>query len=219
MVASDEHAETQSANRQSSIVNRQSKWVIGLFGQVCAGKSAVAEAFRKQGARVFDADKAVHALYQNPEVAAQVRELFGKEALDSQGGVDRKSLGAIVFSDPAKLKLLTESVIFPRVNAALREEIEQFKQAQESYLLIDAPTLLEAGEGGLCDRLVMVTAPWERRVDWAEKRGWTVEELRRRDARMLDEAAKRAQASVVLENNGSLAGLEVKVHEILGSLA
>ncbi len=90
------------------------KIVIGLVGQVCAGKSAVAEAFRQHGARVYDADKSVHEIYARADVIEQVVALFGAGVLNDAGQVDRKALAAIVFSDAAQLKRLTNEIVFPR---------------------------------------------------------------------------------------------------------
>ena len=81
--------------------------VLGLVGDICAGKSAVARALARRGARIFDADAAVHALYREPDVVAAVVEQFGPGVLDAAGQVDRRALGARVFADPAALRWLT----------------------------------------------------------------------------------------------------------------
>lgn len=186
--------------------------VLGLVGQVCAGKSAVAAAFRNRGAELYEADKLVHELYARPDVKAQVRQLFGAEVFDAAGAVDRKKLGALVFGDPARLKELTEGVIFPRTGEALKTQLDVFRAGQAPVLLVDAPTLFEAGREGWCDRVIFVAARRERREVWARtNRGWAEGELARREARMQDETGKRARCHAVLENDGTLEDLDRKV--------
>jgi dephospho-CoA kinase len=103
------------------------KLVVGLVGQVCAGKSAVTEAFKRRGAMVYEADKVVHALYERQDVKDEVRALLGAEVFGADGQADRKKIGAAVFADPAKLKELTERIIFPRTLEVLEARLKEFK--------------------------------------------------------------------------------------------
>jgi dephospho-CoA kinase len=190
------------------------KLVIGLTGQVCAGKSAVAGAFGRLGATLYDADKCVHELYRQPEVIAQVRSLFGGAALNANGEVDRKALGKIVFGDTALLQRLTKEVIFPRTGRAIEAEIGRFRASDAPMLLLDAPTLFESGRSAVCDKIVFVCAPLSRRLAWAKARGWDENELRLRDMRLQDEQAKRRRAAVVIDNAGTLDDLDRQVWEV-----
>ncbi len=190
------------------------KLVIGLVGQVCSGKSAVARAFARRGAGVYDADKLVHEIYRRPEAIAQVRELFGDEVLEDTGKVDRKALAQIVFSDAGKLKMLTEQVIFPRTLQALKDEIERLPASPASALVLDAPTLFEAGQERLCDRVLFISAPLERRRIWARGRGWADGEVERREASMQNEAEKRRRCDVLLDNAGTLDDVDRQVGEL-----
>jgi len=164
---------------------------------------------------VYDADKAVRGIYTQPESIADVRERFGSGVLDAKGNVDRKALAAIVFADPAKLELLTSQVIFPRTGKAITDAIEHFKQSTAPALLLDAPTLFESGRNDVCEKIVFVAAPLERRKAWAAERGWDEGEVERRESRMYPEQAKRAKADAVIENTGTIADVERQVQEIL----
>lgn len=187
---------------------RQKKVVIGLVGQVCAGKSAVSEAFRKAGARVYDADKSVHEIYGRPEVIGEVLTMFGPGVLTATGEVDRKLLGKIVFGDAAKLKRLTNEIIFPRTGSAIEEAIEAFRMSNAAALLLDAPSLFESGRENVCDRIVYVAAPIERREAWAAKRGWAPGEIERRENMLRRDGEKRSKADALIENAGTLEDLE-----------
>lgn len=191
--------------------------VLGLVGQVCAGKSLVAAAFRRRGAWVWEADAFVHRLYEEPEVRAEVRRLFGEEVFSPAGEVNRGALGRLVFNDPAKLRRLTTEIVFPRTGAELRRVVGNFRKAAEAHaapsaLALDAPTLFEAGRETLCDRLVFVAAPRRRRECWArENRGWSEEEPARREKFLAAEKEKRRRADVVLENDGTPKDLDAAV--------
>ena len=192
----------------------QNRPVIGLIGQVCAGKSTVADAFRRRGAVVYDADMAVRELYTRPETIEQVRKLFGNEVIDNTGQVNRRALAKIVFSDAAKLEQLTTQIVYPRTGEAIKKQIEQFRNSKAPALLLDAPTLLESGRDSVCDRIVFVAAPKERREQWAKQRGWESGELQRRESKMIDERTKRSKADVVVDNSGSLDDVNRQVGEL-----
>lgn len=193
--------------------------IVGLVGQVCAGKSAVTEAFRRRGVQVYEADKNVHEIYRMPDVIEEVRKMFGEFVIDPQGQVDRKALGSIVFSDAAKLKALTEQIIFPRTGRAMNKEIEKFRESKAPLMVIDAPTLLEAGRGDLCDVLVFVQAPLSRRQEWAQRRGWAPGDLERREAQMLSEDVKKKAAKATIDNVGTLEDLDRQVGVVFETLA
>lgn len=189
--------------------------IIGLVGQICAGKSAVAAAFRKLGAMDFDADKYVHEVYRQPEVIEQVKTLFGPQVIDSTGNVNRKALGKIVFGDAEKLKVLTQQVIYPRTGKALEQKMKDFRESDAPALVLDAPTLFESGRAGQCDRILFVSAPMERRRKWAQARGWNDEELKRRQSQMIDENEKRSRADAIIDNNGTLEELDSQIRALL----
>jgi dephospho-CoA kinase len=198
-------------NPKSKIQNRP---VIGLVGQVCAGKSTVAAAFKKRGAEVYDADLAVRELYTRPETIEQVRKMFGDGVLDKSGQVNRRALGRIVFSDAAKLEQLTTQIVYPRTGEAIKGQIEAFRTSTAPALLLDAPTLFESGRDSVCDHIVYVTAPDERREKWAKERGWESGELQRRESKLMDDRTKRKRADAVIENKGGLDDVDRQVGEL-----
>jgi dephospho-CoA kinase len=190
------------------------KWVLGLVGDVCAGKSTVARQLVELGALHFDADVCVHALYREPEVRQKVVAHFGMQVLGPDGQIDRKALGAQVFNDAQQLRVLTEEIVFPETGKRIAAALQDFWTPAEtrSVFLLDAPTLFEAAREGLCQRILFVSAPFERRVLWAKtQRGWDVSELRRREARMMARERKLGKCSDVVDNAGSLDALQHQV--------
>jgi dephospho-CoA kinase len=193
--------------------------VIGLVGPVCAGKSEALRRLRELGAEVYEADAIVRKLYEQSDVKDAVRELFGAEVFEPDGSVNRSAIARRVFGPDGDSNLrrrLTDEVIFPRTGSILRTALDRFRAAAGPHdvLVLDAPTLIEAGRADWCDEILLVTAPTDRRCEWAAARGWPPDELERRDAAMLPESEKRRQAQHVIENSGSLAELRDAVDRV-----
>ena len=193
--------------------------VLGLTGPVCAGKSQVSRILRALGAAVYEADEIVRQLYERPDVNARVRELFGDEVFDGNGAVNRSAIAARVFGSKEADALrcrLTGEIIFPLTGELLRGRIDEFRGSARAgeLLVIDAPTLFEAGRADWCDEVLFVTAAPDRRRGWAIARGWPPGELERRDAAMIPESEKRSRSTFVIENGGTLVDLENQVRKI-----
>jgi dephospho-CoA kinase len=98
-------------------------YVIGLTGGIGSGKSTVAQVLEEQGARVLSADKIGHEVYNPGRPAWQeIVDVFGREVVADDGTIDRKKLGAIVFSDPKNLARLN-SIVHPRMKGMMRERL------------------------------------------------------------------------------------------------
>lgn len=200
---------------QKNIATPHEKIVVGLVGQVCAGKSGVAAAFQRLGAQIYNADATVHEIYKRQDVKDEVRALFGDGVFDAEGNVDCKLLGKIVFSDKAKLKELTSKIIYPRTSRVIDQALKEFRESPAQVFLLDAPTLFEAGREGLCDNIVYVSAPRERRDEWAKKRGWDAGEIDRREAKLTCDDDKRKRADALIENSGTLGDLDRQVGRLM----
>jgi len=135
--------------------------------------------------------------------------------IDENGAVDRKALGQIVFSDEAKLRQLTKEIIFPRTGVEMQKAIDAFRHSGAHALLLDAPTLFEARRQNLCDSIVYVTAPDERRQAWARKRGWQPAEIARRERMFKNDEEKRKRADAIVENVGTLEELDRQVGRLM----
>src|SRR5512139_1123511 len=91
------------------------KYLIGLTGNIATGKSTVAQMLADLGATVIDADALVHELQRKGTPVYQaIVAAFGSGILDRAGEIDRKTLGSIVFNDPAQLRVL-EGILHPAV--------------------------------------------------------------------------------------------------------
>ncbi|MGE4584211.1 MAG: dephospho-CoA kinase [Sphaerochaeta sp.] len=133
--------------------------VIGLTGKACAGKNQYAEVFAQAGCKVIDVDLLGHdALEQSKD---ELLQAFGA-AVFTDGRIDRKALGALVFSNPEKLQLL-ESITHPKMVSACKAIIDAERSQPTAAVILNAALLKRMGLVTLCDRVLFIDAPlWLR---------------------------------------------------------
>ncbi len=174
--------------------------VIGLTGPSGAGKSTVAKLLCQNGLTAIDCD----ALTRSPAVydAACLEELaesFGAE-IAPNGILDRKALAAAAFAAKESHRKL-EMIVFPRIVKAVREKLRQLNAVGCGAVLLDAPTLFEAGLDNACARILAVTAPKEERRERIRRRdGLTEEQASLRIAAQPGETFYTDRADAVIEN-------------------
>ena len=193
---------------------------VGLTGGIASGKSTVSGMFRELGAHIIDADVlAKEALEPGRPAYAETIRVFGRRIAGSDGRIDRRALGEIVFGDPEKRRAL-EAIVHPRV---FEEEARIFGElsAREprGIAVFDAALLIESGAHVRMDKVVLVWCREETQVArMAEKWGLTPEEaaVRVRAQMPLDE--KKKYADYVIDNDGDLAGTRAQVARIYSEL-
>lgn len=137
---------------------------IGVTGPTGAGKTSVLLALGQLGCACVDCDALYHRLLDtSPVLVGELTDRFGRSILNSQGGVDRKALGRIVFSDETALADLN-AIAHRHVVAACISLVRTAKAQGRKALALDAIALLESGLGAMCDVTVAVTAPEEIRL-------------------------------------------------------
>ena len=178
--------------------------VIGIVGGVGSGKSTAARWLESWGARRFDADAVAKEVLERPDVRRAVVEAFGQGVLDTAGHIDRAELARCVFDGPdaeARRRRL-EGLIHPHVRRELEAWLAQEADRDATPLVLDVPLLLEVGWRGLCDLVVFIDAPDHLRQARAAARGLSPEQWRSREASQWPVARKRAEADVVIANDG-----------------
>ena len=190
---------------------------VGLTGGVASGKSTVSAILRDLGAVVIDADVLAREVVApgTPGLAAVVDE-FGAGVLGPDGGLDRARLGEVVFADPGRRASL-EAIIHPLVRARAAE-LEAGAPAG-ALVVHDIPLLVETGQAGDFDAVVVVDVPEEVQVDRAvRERGWTPDEARARIAAQATRAQRRAAATHLIDNSGTTDDLRHRVTEVFDEL-
>lgn len=191
-----------------------SRFLLGLTGGLASGKSTVAGWLTEAGFLVVDADRVVAELYAPGEAgAAAVRELFGDEALNDSGAVDRERVAKIVFADTTARKRL-EHAIHPLVRQRFRDIAEE----ADGVVVYEATLLVESGHNAVFDLVVSIEAPAENRLAWAVARGMDEKSAKSRLAAQGDGAARRAGSGRILHNEGSLQDLRRSVDALIEEL-
>lgn len=190
---------------------------VGLTGGVASGKSTVSAMFAELGAVVIDADLLAREVVARgtPGLAAVVAE-FGPEVLTSDGELDRPAVGTIVFADEGRRRAL-EAIIHPLVRQR-GVELEAAASADD-VVVHDIPLLAETGQADRFDAVVVVDAPTELQLSrMVELRGMTRAEAEARIAAQATREQRRAIATYLIENTGTLEDLRDRVAEVFREL-
>ena len=207
--------------------------VIGLVGGIGSGKSAIAARLGELGAFVIEADEVGHALLTQRPIRDLVVEKFGPEILlppedepiaDSvsqrpvEREIDRRALGAIVFSDKSARKVL-ESILHPRMRETFEKAVKRtVRRGEAKAVILDAAVLYEAGWDDLCDRVLFIDTPREIRLErLAIQRGWDVDTLLSRENSQHPLEEKRALADLIVANTRGLDALHEWIDRAMGS--
>ena len=189
---------------------------IGLIGAIGAGKSVVRAALSDLGAAVIDADRVGHAIYEpgTPGFGAVVGA-FGTGIVDAAGRIDRPTLGALVFSDAAKLARLN-AIVHPLIRAEIERQLDEIRlEGRAPAAIVEAAILIEAGWNTLVDEIWLVVARRQHVLErLASSRGLSSAQVDARLARQSTDAERRRFADVVIENDGSLDDLRQRVRAL-----
>jgi dephospho-CoA kinase len=189
--------------------------VIGITGNIACGKTAVGKMLLEAGVeRYIDADSLVHHLYESGQpIACAVGEAFGAHVLTSDGRVDRKRLGDIVFHDAEALKRL-ERIVHPAVSDAVWQALSQV--SPNGIAVLDAVKLLEGGSAALCQSKWLIVCPPEQQLQRLMHRNHLrVEEAQARMAMQPDTQQRMKIVDEVIENGGTL---EATRQQVLAAL-
>ncbi len=185
---------------------------IGLTGGIASGKTLVASLLAERGALVIDADRLGHETYL-PGTAAHRRivETFGPQVIATDGTIDRRALGATVFSDPEARRRL-EDIVWPEIRELARRRLEEARAAGTAVAVLEAAILLEAGWDSLVEEVWVVTVePAVARERLIARNGLSAEQADARISAQLSNDERRLRADVVIDNSGTVPDLEREV--------
>ncbi|MFE9101353.1 dephospho-CoA kinase [Actinomadura geliboluensis] len=190
---------------------------VGLTGGIGSGKSEVSALLDGHGAVVIDADKIAREVVEpgTPGLAAVVAE-FGEDVLLPSGGLDREKVGRIVFADAERLAALN-AIVHPLVGERMQELMDA--APADAVVVYDVPLLAENGLAPMYDEVVVVDAPEETQLDrLTSRRGMAVEDARARMAAQASRADRRAVATHIIDNSGTLDDLKAQVDALWKTL-
>jgi dephospho-CoA kinase len=186
--------------------------VLGLTGSIGMGKSTTAKLFAEAGVPVYDADAAVHLLYEGEAVAAIEAAFPGTTA---NGKVDRNKLSASVVQDPSAMRRL-EQIVHPMLGASRQKFLDEAERSGAPVAVVDVPLLFETrGEGRVDAVVVVTTSPEIQRERILARPNMTDEKLDAILARQMPDAEKRRRANFVVDTSHGLDPVRMRIRDIL----
>ncbi len=188
--------------------------ILGLTGGSGTGKSAACTAFARLGCGVIDADATYRTLCDTCEpMLEEIQNVFG-DVFSTDGKLDRKKLGAIVFADAQKLQQLN-AITHPYIRQAARDAFAAYSKRGCLLCIYDAPVLFEGQMETLCDKTCAVLAARNTRIARIVARDAITEEYAalRIDAQK-DDAFYRERCDYVVQNDADLDTLYTQVRKI-----
>ena len=189
--------------------------ILGLTGSIGMGKSTTARLFAEAGVPVYDADAAVHMIYQG-EAAPAIEAAFPGTTVD--GKVDRAKLSAKVVHDPAAIRQL-EQIVHPMLGASRQKFLADAERSGALVVVMDIPLLFETGGEKRVDAVVVVTTAPENQRERILARGtMTSEALDAILARQLPDPEKRKRADFVVDTSHGLDPVRAAIRDILAEV-
>ncbi|OTN90114.1 dephospho-CoA kinase [Enterococcus sp. 7E2_DIV0204] len=178
--------------------------ILGLTGGIATGKSTVVKVFKELGFPVVDADVIAREVVEVGRPAlAKIVSTFGTEMLQPDGSLDRKKLGALVFSDEEKRQKLN-ALLSPFLREAILSQIEK-KKDQASLVVVDIPLLYEGGYENDMDQVAVVYVPETIQLDrLMERDHLTEQEAWQRINSQLSIEQKKQKADIVFDNQKTI---------------
>jgi len=190
--------------------------VLGLTGSIGMGKSTTAQLFAEAGVPVYDADAAVHRLYEGEAVPAIEAAFPGTT---TNGKVDRNRLSACVVHDPAAMKQL-EEIVHPMLGASRQKFLQDAENSGAPVAVVDVPLLFETGGEKRVDAVVVVTTtPELQRERILARPNMTGEKLAAILARQMPDAEKRKRAHFVVDTSHGRDPVRARIRDILAEAA
>lgn len=189
--------------------------IVGLTGGIGSGKSTVAKLFGELGVHWVDADDVARQVVEPGQPAlASIREHFGAEILTSEGSLDRASLRAIVFKDPAQRQWL-EQLLHPLIRQELIRQLAP-ENYPLPYALLVSPLLLETDQHKLARQVVVVVdVPVETQIARTMARDSNDQaQVERIIAAQMPREERLKKASEVIDNSVSLADVQRRVESL-----
>lgn len=193
--------------------------LVGLTGNIGSGKSTVARLLSERGATIIDADVlARRAVDPGSAALDAITGRWGTSVLAPDGSLDRAALRRIVFSDHDELEALNE-IVHPEVEALRDRLIADARGRGDRIVVCDIPLLFERGLVDDFDRIVLVDAPREVRLERLTKsRDLTETEAMAMIVAQVPAELKRARADHVIDNTSTVSDLEMRVGEVWEAL-
>ena len=186
--------------------------IVGLTGGIGSGKSTVANYIASKGIPVYIADEEAKKIMECDDVKQKIQNLFTESILNSDNSLNRKKIAEFVFNNPDKLKELN-AIVHPEVRLHFKNWLKEHKNYP--FIIKEVAILFETGGNKQCDKVILITAPEELRIERAMKRdNLTKKDILVRINNQLPDSKKKELSDFVVENT-DLNNTFLKIDEIL----
>lgn len=190
--------------------------IIGLTGGIGSGKSTVASYIASKGIPVYIADDEAKKIMEREDIKQKIQNLFAESILSSDNSLNRKKIAEFVFNNPNKLQELN-AIVHPEVQL----HFTNWVKSHENYPFIvkEVAILFETGGNKSCDKVILITAPEEVRINRAMSRdNLTKEEILVRISNQYSDEKKKKMSDFIVDNI-DLNDTFLKIDKILKILA
>lgn len=195
-------------------------FLIGLTGGIASGKSTVCHIMQEFGVPVVDADLIAREVVEIGSPAYErLRDEFGSGIFQSSGELDRGKLGALIFTDEEKRKLVN-SITHPQIYSKMRRQVMRHFLGGEQMVVLDLPLLFETGRAlPYIFKTIVVNCDGEEQQKRLQKRGgYTEMQAQDRISAQMPLSLKTSRADFVVENTGSRQYTREQVEDIVRAL-
>ena len=193
--------------------------VIGLCGGSGSGKGTVSKIFAEIGIPSIDTDAVYREMtLSDSPCMRELRDEFGDEVVNSQGGLDRARLASIVFNDPSKLEKLNK-IAHSFILDETRRRLAAYNDEGFSAVIVDAPVLFESGFDNECDEIICVVADRDIRTDRIMSRDRiTRDAAEKRIASQMPDEILISKCNQVIYNNSDIESLREQILSLKSKL-
>ena len=189
--------------------------ILGLTGNIGCGKSSLSNIFKENNIEIIDADIISRQIFEDKALLEDVFIHFGEDIKNSDGSLDRKALGRIVFNDDNKLIELN-NLTHPKIRNKILDKIENAKYHNQKIVVVDAALLIEGGYLTIIHKLLVVNCNKEIQIKRIQGRdNCTKEEAISRINSQISQEEKVKYADYIIDNSGTFEALRIKANDFI----
>ena len=189
------------------------KYIVGLTGGIGSGKSTVAEAFKRLGIRVIDADQASRAVVEpGSKALSAIVNHFADQQLLVDGQLNRAALREIIFKNPEQ-KVWLEELLHPLIGQWIARQIEQ--TTSSPYIILESPLLFETDQHKLVNITLLIDLPPElQKLRASQRDAVSAEQIEAIINTQMSRESKISLADVIFDNSLTLESIDQRVLDL-----